>query len=979
VSPAHEVPSSASSSLPRSAEGFHLRRELGRGGMGIVYEAMEISTGRTVALKVLLQDLALSNEAMERFQREARLAAAISHAHCVFVYGAHKVEGAPAIAMELIGGETLEDRIRRGEAIPIETAVRWMIDVIDGLEAAHRAGVLHRDVKPSNCFVTPDDRVKVGDFGLSRSLERDIQLTQSGQFLGSPLYASPEQIRGRSLDARSDLYSVGATLYAILTGRPPFSGGNVGEVLARILSEEPPHPRSIRPAIPRALELVVLRAMEREPEKRYADLHELRQALEPFADTRTEVVAPWRRVIAYVIDTALTSILVMSVLIPAFVSLVDLQSTMGQMITSLLTMAYFAIGEGFFGWTLGKWMCGLRVVSTETHEPSLGAAALRILVFSGPTLIVTTWVNWVHRENPNQGGLWQLGFMALWLVALFSTARRRNAWRGLHELASGTVVIPVSLPFSRARFLAPPPEMELQAVAGLPERVGDYTVEGVIGATPLGTMVKARDQTLERSVWIHVPTIPGVLASDDRRSLARPGRLRWLDLVRTPAGEADVFESPGGCNLPMFSLRHGSIDWPNAQRLLLGLVEELTTEDARDRAFALEQVWIDRNWDIRLLDQAVGHGPFVPLAPVDLVREAARALFVGRGDGAPLLPLDLPVHAEPAVSQLMGLDGRFTELGAIRDALTRLSAGPTIVQRRTRGAQLALNVMVPAMSLGMIILLSLVVVMAIVDVRAVEPVIAELESGRIKVEVPAEEPKPGETATERVAAQPADGPQLTEEQHRAREIVLADAASTIFGNAFLRTPDAKRSTASKSMQVIDAALANHPKVSEEELAWARASLLAEPGPTGAWMRGERDRTGPDKHEMNTESGGLAFRREFPAIATLVCVGLWGAFAIPLAFACRGGLTFLLFGIRVRNRRGRPASRVVCTLRCFLAWAPIAVVAVALLELTQRGHMTGATVLAITCGVVWLAALVDAILNPAQCVVDRVLRTRLVPR
>src|SRR5690349_12643920 len=212
-----------------------LRRELGRGGMGVVYEAQEIATGRTVALKVLLQELAVSGEAMERFQREARLAAAISHAHCVFVYGAHSVEGAPAIAMELIGGETLEDKIRRGEPIPIETAVRWTIDLLDGLDAAHRAGVLHRDIKPSNCFVAADGRLKVGDFGLSRSLERDVQLTQSGQFLGSPLYASPEQIRGRTLDARSDLYSCGATLYALLTGQPPFSGGNVGEVLARIL------------------------------------------------------------------------------------------------------------------------------------------------------------------------------------------------------------------------------------------------------------------------------------------------------------------------------------------------------------------------------------------------------------------------------------------------------------------------------------------------------------------------------------------------------------------------------------------------------------------------------------------------------------------------------------------------------------------------------------------------------------------------
>jgi serine/threonine protein kinase len=117
--------------------------------------------------------------------------------------------------MELCPGETLEHRLRLKEAVPIADAVRWTIEILDGLEAAHESGIVHRDVKPSNCFITADGRVKVGDFGLSRSLAEDVQLTQSGVFLGSPLYASPEQIKGRSVDFRSDLYSTGATLYAL--------------------------------------------------------------------------------------------------------------------------------------------------------------------------------------------------------------------------------------------------------------------------------------------------------------------------------------------------------------------------------------------------------------------------------------------------------------------------------------------------------------------------------------------------------------------------------------------------------------------------------------------------------------------------------------------------------------------------------------------------------------------------------------------
>src|SRR5258705_9478301 len=270
------------SSLPRVAGGFRLLRELGRGGMGVVYHAEELSSGRVVALKVLVADEEVSEEAFERYRRESRMAASIYDSHCVFVYGAHQVEGAPAIAMELCPGETLEHRLAKGVTIPIETGVRWTLEIFEGLEAAHRFGVVHRDVKPSNCFITQDDHVKVGDFGLSRSLDSDIRLTQSGAFLGSPLYASPEQVKGRDTDLRSDIYSCGATLYALLGGRAPYHGSNIGEVLARILSESPPRLHSLRPDVSPELEKVVARAMERDPAKRFQDHAAFRAALDPF-------------------------------------------------------------------------------------------------------------------------------------------------------------------------------------------------------------------------------------------------------------------------------------------------------------------------------------------------------------------------------------------------------------------------------------------------------------------------------------------------------------------------------------------------------------------------------------------------------------------------------------------------------------------------------------------------------------------------
>ena len=186
--------------------------------MGEVYEA-EDESGRRVALKVLKHGLDDPND-RARFLREGRLAASISHPHTVYVYGTDEIEGVPVIAMEMATGGTLKDRVKEHGPLPPAEAVDVMLDVIAGLEAAAAGGVLHRDVKPSNCFVDSEGRVKVGDFGFSISTlaraERDV--TMAGTFLGTPVFASPEQLHADDLDVRSDIYSVGATLYYVLTG-----------------------------------------------------------------------------------------------------------------------------------------------------------------------------------------------------------------------------------------------------------------------------------------------------------------------------------------------------------------------------------------------------------------------------------------------------------------------------------------------------------------------------------------------------------------------------------------------------------------------------------------------------------------------------------------------------------------------------------------------------------------------------------------
>jgi eukaryotic-like serine/threonine-protein kinase len=220
---------------------FAIVRPLGSGGMGEVYEAEELESGRHVALKVLSRSLGMSTD-HARFIREGRLAAGISHAHTIYIYGTDEIQGVPVIAMELAPGGTFRDVVKARGSLPAAQAVDVIQQVVAGLEAAADAGVLHRDVKPSNCFIDSDGTVKVGDFGLSIStLTTDERsLTLLGTVIGTPAFASPEQLRGDDLDVRSDIYSVGATLYYVLTGRAPFEDTNVIRLVTQVAQELPP-------------------------------------------------------------------------------------------------------------------------------------------------------------------------------------------------------------------------------------------------------------------------------------------------------------------------------------------------------------------------------------------------------------------------------------------------------------------------------------------------------------------------------------------------------------------------------------------------------------------------------------------------------------------------------------------------------------------------------------------------------------------
>jgi len=272
TSPSRDSPPGHPHAAPEVGQSFgpyRLVRLLGRGGMGAVYEAEHLESGRRVALKVLSHSLD-SPEARGRFLREGRLAASVNHPNSVYIYGTEEVEGTPAIAMELVPGETLKDRVRRQGPMPVAEAVDAILQIIEGLEAAQALGVLHRDVKPSNCFVEAGGTVKVGDFGLSISTKarEKTHLTTTGTFLGTPAFSSPEQLKGDELDVRSDIYAVGVTLYYLLTGKTPFRGDNLIRFIATALEQPAASPATFRRDIPKGLCAAVLRCLEKQPARR---------------------------------------------------------------------------------------------------------------------------------------------------------------------------------------------------------------------------------------------------------------------------------------------------------------------------------------------------------------------------------------------------------------------------------------------------------------------------------------------------------------------------------------------------------------------------------------------------------------------------------------------------------------------------------------------------------------------------------------
>jgi hypothetical protein len=952
--------------------------------MGEVYEAVHAESGHRVALKLLAGESAWSPQRRQRFLREGLLAASVNHPHSLYIYGTEEIEGIPVISMELATGATMKERVDSRGPLPPAEAVDAALQMIDGLQAAQKAGILHRDIKPGNCFVDRDGKVKIGDFGLATSAgaAEMSQLTAPGTILGTPAYGSPEQLRGEAVDIRSDIYAVGGTLYFLLTGSAPFAKSSGLQLMAAILEKTPETPNRIAPSIPPGLSRLVLRCLEKNPANRPQSYEELRRELEPFGTQAGPTAGPLRRFAAGLLDYAWLQVLISVVLFyPLGRGVADQQGAFPSSLwdTPIIVFGILVTGilEGVFAATPGKWLTGLRVWGAQKAGPGIRTGLVRAALFWSPMLTIDllrfllAWSAVLTRGSSLDVTLDAIADFSI--LVHFVGASRVRGWRGAHDRITGTrVVRRTSVPDPAAGAAA---TTEVHPVGEA--RVGPYLAprEAVAAAKP-GDVVLGHDPVLRRKVWIQFRTEDAPPVSEARRVLCRRGRLRWLNGRRASGAAWDAYQAVEG--MPFASVARNPQRWLTVRQWLRDLAEELYSRESDDLSarsmLTRDHVWITSDGHALLLDfPAPGTTPASrrPEAATNsnlfLSKIAHDALtgesHQGAGEDRVGLP-PLPHHARRFLRALVDDPAQNAEhtLAQARELLTK----PAVVTRKRR---LGL-ILLPASPFLFFALIGMVGGFVYYDMlRRDYPDLPAFNATLKRLqEMEARDTLDREEMAEREALEIIlAGP--------FRESILRDRPLPSSYFQFPNVTAADRAT-------LERVFATHPAPTREEIDLARQRLAA-------FLAEESKPPGLGRLILAILAliGGAAFL----GAVLLAPVSLLLGLALP------GGIAGKLVGVAVVTKNGERASRGRCFVRGIVTWSPalllwvffltrgaagfrgaqgdpagvVRALADAMRDATRAGLLPVAVALFLV-GAAW------AIARPSRGIQDLAARTNLVP-
>jgi serine/threonine protein kinase len=960
---------------------YQIVRPLGKGGMGQVYEAEEIESGRRVAVKILSRGIG-DEEERARFIQEGQLAASLSHPNCVYVFGTSEVQGFPVIAMELAPAGTLKDLLVPGTPMPMAKAVDAILQVIAGLEAAAAIGILHRDIKPSNCFVDRDGRVLVGDFGLSiATLGRAEKTAEiAGTIMGTPGFASPEQLHGEALDVRSDIYSVGATIYYLLTGKAPFDDPDIRTMITKVATQPAPSVALDRPDLPGRLNVVVARCLAKKPGDRYASYAALAAALEPFRSADLTPAPLPRRFFAGFLDTFAPAILIMpwNMIVGSFV---DARNSTDLLLTQLpsivIMLAYYAVFEGRFGCAAGKAVLNLRVIDDAQTAPGMRRALMRAVILFMPAQIVNLTLGFVvlpeAGSSPAGSGSLvapilaavSVAFSAAVLAVMFSTARRRNGFAGLHDLATKTRVV-VRPRAVEARKAAPRSARADHGLSAARERLGPYAVaDGVKGRiVESPAIVDAYDDRLRRGVWLELlpagtPPLPA-----SRRDLGRPARSRWLAGRRAGDECWDAYESVEG--RPFLDAAAVPQPWSRVRHWLSDLVEEVAagTKDGSLPPLSVDRIWIGADDRARLLDfvppnlpSSVLRPPSPDLRPPSSDLPAAQQFLYGIAAGAltgahpdaardRAIATPLPLGARALLAALRG--GSIASADDVRAHAELQLRTPASMPMKRRATQMAVCAVVP-------IVFTISAVGAVHLLRRSQT--ADPEAYALK------------TCAGHLVGLDRLGLRMTvkqREDHRLVEIYIAE---------HLQEAAEESAAVARSFPVMNRIQGEH-EVTQRAIARHPARSRADVE--------KADKVVADL--LKREATGLAgFGTPLAQLTLAVFMitfgtAFVGALALVGSLVARGGFLFRPFGAALVRRDGSLAGRPRAFLRALITWSPIALVCFLILKGPSPQHAdlaltalnTGILLLFVGCAV-W------ALLHPSRGLQDRYAGTWMVPR